>query len=118
DAGSLRRLFRRGTSRASVEEDFPRAIRLSYPCRSKGADLRSRFIENGTAGESQIASGVCYDALGLPAERCDRGFEEFRPARDHFLLSVHSVAPSKKLSVVGEVQKELFRVAVCERFGE
>ena len=73
----LRRLLRRRTSRASVEEDFPRAIRLSYPCGSKGADLRSCFIENGTAGESQVASGVCYDALGLPAERCDCWFEEF-----------------------------------------
>src|SRR6266446_6640566 len=67
----LRRLLRRGTSRASVEEDFPRAIRLSYPCGSKGADLHSCFVEDGTAGESQIASGVCYDALGLPAERRD-----------------------------------------------
>ncbi len=66
----LRRLLRR-TSRASVEEDFPRAIRLSYPCGSKRADLHSCFIEHGTAGESQIASGVCYNALGLPAERCD-----------------------------------------------
>ena len=72
-----RRLLRRRTRRASVEEDFPRAIRLSYLCGSKGADLHSCFIENGTAGESKVASGVCYDALGLPAERCDYWFEEF-----------------------------------------
>jgi len=72
-----RRLLRRRTRTASVEDDFPRAIRLSYPYGSKGADLHSCFVENGTAGESKIASGVCYEAFGLPAERGDCWCEEF-----------------------------------------
>src|SRR5205814_10049557 len=72
-----RRLLRRRTRRASVEDDFPRAIRLSYPRGSKGTDRHSCFIENGTAGESKVTSGASYDALGLPAVRCDCWFEEF-----------------------------------------
>jgi hypothetical protein len=31
---------------------------------------------------------------------------------------VHGVTSSEKLSVVGEVQEKLFRIAVCERFGK
>ena len=64
----LARLFRHRTIRASVEEDLPRAIGLSHPRGSKRANLRSRFIENGAAGEPEFASSVRYNALGLPTK--------------------------------------------------
>jgi hypothetical protein len=114
----LRRWLCRRTWRASVEEDFPSAVKLSNPRGSKRGDLRSRLIENRTTGESEIAGSIYYYAIWLPAERCDSWFEEFRPNRDHLLLPVHNVAPSEKLSVVSEVREKLLRIALREGFGK
>ncbi len=68
-----RRLLRRRTRRASVEDDFPRAIRLSYPRRSKGADLHSCFIENGTAGESKYSAAFVTTRSGCQRKGATAG---------------------------------------------
>src|SRR5262249_19075533 len=80
--------------------------------------LPSVAVEHRTGREAEIAGIVGHDALGPPAERCDRAVEEWRPRLDHFLFARADAAPADEVRVVGDEGEEARLIAISERFGE